>query len=337
MYYFQVGLLKPIFNGLTAQGMDAENIFYQAGLRAVSLDNARAHLPMPLLDRLVKDIQWRNGIEDIGLLLQDELHFSNVSADATSMCIAYDLMHAIELARTSFVAMLTNSRIGYQIKGDVAWCSRQYVDYARRPRDWLDQLSFVMTLNAMRIYLGDQWEPYELHFQCEKMESLDKIFPHMENTRVRFNQPTNAYSFATADLFRGVNKNANPGLQLDANDAPQSHAQCVAGILNTLKLGTTASLSLVADMMGVSERTLRRLLQEEGATFSKILEDHRFKCALTYLSEGSMRIKDVSQALGYGHTSNFERAFKRWTNQTPMQYLDNKTREKPCIRLLAAS
>ncbi len=36
----------------------------------------------------------------------------------------------------------------------------------------------------------------------------------------------------------------------------------------------------------------------------------------------NLRIKEISQFLGYNEVSNFNRAFRRWTNTTPSRYRD---------------
>ena len=79
-----------------------------------------------------------------------------------------------------------------------------------------------------------------------------------------------------------------------------------------------AEASAVARELGVSHRTLARLLAAEGHTFSKI-NQYRVDRAKSYLTHGELSISQVAWLLGYREVSTFTRAFKRWCGVTPTQ------------------
>ncbi len=76
----------------------------------------------------------------------------------------------------------------------------------------------------------------------------------------------------------------------------------------------------IAKTLGISERTLRRKLNDEGVSFREILEQHKKKRALDMLALKDMSVNALTQALGYTEPASFLRAFKRWTGLTPKQY-----------------
>jgi len=76
-------------------------------------------------------------------------------------------------------------------------------------------------------------------------------------------------------------------------------------------------LGEVARALAASERTLRRRLEEEGCTFSAILETTRRSLALSLLEDDEMSIDAISTQLGFSEPSAFRRAFQRWTRSTP--------------------
>jgi AraC-like DNA-binding protein len=80
-----------------------------------------------------------------------------------------------------------------------------------------------------------------------------------------------------------------------------------------------AKIAGVAQRLGVTGRTLMRLLASEGCTFSGILDALRLDLAKSYLREQNLPISEVAWLLGFGEVSAFFHAFKRWTGQTPMQ------------------
>lgn len=72
--------------------------------------------------------------------------------------------------------------------------------------------------------------------------------------------------------------------------------------------------------LGVSTRTLQLRLQEQGISFSAVLERHRLERAQAALKDNRLSIAEVADALGYAERTSFGRAFKRWTGLSPQQF-----------------
>jgi len=79
----------------------------------------------------------------------------------------------------------------------------------------------------------------------------------------------------------------------------------------------------VAAEIGVSDRSLRRRLAEEGLSFSDLLARSRMNAAKRMLERPSASIKETAFAMGFASETAFHRAFKRWTGMTPKQYQDS--------------
>jgi len=79
-------------------------------------------------------------------------------------------------------------------------------------------------------------------------------------------------------------------------------------------------LARVAATLFVSERTLKRRLQEEDASFQNLVDQVRLERAGELLQDMDMNLSQVADALGYADAANFTRAFKRWTGSSPSQY-----------------
>jgi len=76
----------------------------------------------------------------------------------------------------------------------------------------------------------------------------------------------------------------------------------------------------IARRLSMSSRTLGRRLEEEGTTFSGLLDDLRQRLSYRYLNSQNLSISEIAFLLGFSHTAAFHRAFKRWTDQTPLEY-----------------
>jgi AraC-like DNA-binding protein len=76
------------------------------------------------------------------------------------------------------------------------------------------------------------------------------------------------------------------------------------------------SVDRVAEVLGVSRRTLNRRLADEGTSFKALLEDTRFAMARQLLRETRLPAIEIAAALHYTTPSAFSRAFRSWTRGT---------------------
>jgi AraC-like DNA-binding protein len=81
-----------------------------------------------------------------------------------------------------------------------------------------------------------------------------------------------------------------------------------------------AKVDVVAQKLGVSERTLARRLSEEGATFNDILQQLKASLAIRYLEDQDMPISEIAWLLGFEEASSFTHACRRWTGKSPREF-----------------
>lgn len=77
----------------------------------------------------------------------------------------------------------------------------------------------------------------------------------------------------------------------------------------------------MAANLHLSVRTLQRKLKEEGVSYQQLAESVRKDLAIDYLRTGGQPIKRIGFMLGYNDPGAFTRAFKKWTGQTPQEYI----------------
>ena len=83
-----------------------------------------------------------------------------------------------------------------------------------------------------------------------------------------------------------------------------------------------AQLPAVAQMLGLSNRTLARRLTAEGLSFSEILDQLRSDLAAHYLGDASLSISQIAWLVGYQAVSAFSHGCKRWTGMNPKRMRD---------------
>jgi transcriptional regulator GlxA family with amidase domain len=70
----------------------------------------------------------------------------------------------------------------------------------------------------------------------------------------------------------------------------------------------------------MSERNLRRKLQEEGTSFTRLADELRAQVAIKYVRDSNLSVEDIAFALGFSDAASFRHAFRRWTDATPQDY-----------------
>lgn len=80
------------------------------------------------------------------------------------------------------------------------------------------------------------------------------------------------------------------------------------------------SCAEIAQALALSERSLRRQLQEEGSSFSALLATVREELARAYLANDALSMLDITLLLGYAEQSAFSAAFKSWTGMSPREF-----------------
>ena len=78
-----------------------------------------------------------------------------------------------------------------------------------------------------------------------------------------------------------------------------------------------ASLATSAQRLGTSPATLKRRLAESGNSFQQVLDTMRKDRSVIDLLVMGASTEQVSSRLHFHDSSNFRRAFKRWTGTTP--------------------
>jgi AraC-like DNA-binding protein len=99
----------------------------------------------------------------------------------------------------------------------------------------------------------------------------------------------------------------------------------IGAIVRSCVLAGQASLPEVASRLAISPATLKRRLAAAGASFTELIDKVRFDMACQLLSHSNATMTQITEILGYGHSSTFSRAFSRWANTSPRAWRQRQT------------
>ncbi len=85
-------------------------------------------------------------------------------------------------------------------------------------------------------------------------------------------------------------------------------------------LPKSCTLEIIAEQLRLPSWSLRRKLQEEGASFKDILDKTRKDLACLSLQHSPQSLAEIACLCGFSSTEAFQRAFKRWIGKTPGEF-----------------
>ncbi len=145
---------------------------------------------------------------------------------------------------------------------------------------------------------------------------------------IRYSQCENQLRFPVHYLNKKLKQANAASFQLAKTQCEQNLQELTTldPLKNRVKALLSADLLLPPDLVTLaghchlSTRSLKRKLAEQGTSYNQLLEEIRKEAALLLLSEQKLSVKEVAQRLGFSSTTNFSRAFKKWTGHTPRHY-----------------
>ncbi|UVE16475.1 AraC family transcriptional regulator [Pseudomonas sp. LS44] len=108
--------------------------------------------------------------------------------------------------------------------------------------------------------------------------------------------------------------------ELEQLTRTRSLRERIVHLLGPLLLGREPDLEEVAARLQMPVWTLRRKLAEEGTQFRAILNDTRRDLAMAYIRDTELTFGEIAYLLGFASAEAFQRAFKRWSGNTPGEF-----------------
>lgn len=227
----------------------------------------------------------------------------------------------------------TDIRLG--LEDDMASVSYRILD----PDIWPRHHDAMFTLGIVSQILkrgtsgraGGGWDKIEFAFEAESHEMRGDI-GKVVCAPCTFGADTNQIRFPAAMLDLALSAKASaPGADVrlltrsivaKRRETPlvDRLSQMVLRDLNTQAI----EQERFAREMGMSSRTLRRKLTEQGSSFQQVLDECRMRQAVfEFRVRPDLSIAQIALRLGYAEHSNFTRAFHRWSGISPQAYRAN--------------
>lgn len=328
-----LGVLSAAASGLDQcigrHGGDVERIFGVAGIDPELLQHPTLSLSLSNYCKVLEEAAVQSGCDNFGL------HYGQQFQPRALGLLGYVGLcsETLEQALRNFAQAFPFHQHDTLIRlVDSGECYR--FDYQVRHPAILDkrqdaELTMGMALNLLRHVLGPSWAPRAVLFEHARPEGWRE---HLQvfNAPVLFDQPCNALLVPKRDLTGQLMPERDPMLLMLVQDAihrlgahgqhPHNLVDLARGLLrDALPLGEPG-LEQIAAGLGLSGAGLQRRLREQNLSYSALIDQVRRELALHYLRR-RLPITELAPLLGYSETSAFSRAFRRWFDTSPRQWL----------------
>lgn len=309
-------------------GGNVERLVHAAHIDTTVLGTKSGTLPLHRYVALNQIAASDLAAPHFGRLASQRFDLSSIGPTGRAALAAPTLGAALRLLERSFLTVQGETDLRLEVAGGVATLSYRILDPDIWPRDQDAELTIGVFAALVSRVAGPQWHPLSLSFEhaahgAERCAGGD---PHCP---VLYGAATNALSFDAGLLDRrlpgrdeALFARLSDGLKRKVARLQDgaSYADRVRWLI-LRHLGTVAAdQTNIALSLGMSRRSLRRRLADEGTSFGLLLGDCRDDLARSLLRGTDTSLPEIADRLGYSETSGFERAFRNRNGLTPAQY-----------------
>lgn len=308
---------------------DARPVLERMGVDLGRLDVPGARFPDGLLDAVLLELQRQTGDDCFGLALGRHVRPTTFHALGFAWLASSSLLDAFHrLERYDRIVATADEIVIAEQPDHYALIVRP-----RDPESPTPDLSvgafFVAVLEMCRWIAATDPAPLEVHVM-QRARGRAGAFVAAFGAPVRFEADDNRMIFdrvmaeqpvpgANAELAKLSDRVSEDYLR---DLEPSTVAREVRALLLKMLPSGEATQQNIAGRLNRSCSSLQRDLRAEGTTFRQVREETRKALATDYVRRPDISLQEVAFLLGFSDQSNFSRAFRRWTGQSPKAWRD---------------
>jgi AraC-like DNA-binding protein len=319
-------LVRNVVAATAFLGVDVVALQAAVGLTPERLSDPEARIPRETFIALFEEGTRLTGDDAFGL------HVAEIARRRTDNVLSLALHSSSTLGdayrRAARYVHLVNDtlEIRLELEGAACWLIPQQHGPEGSARQGVE-FSLVLLFLFGRQALGSTFRLEKVSFRHPPPRSAAE-HARLFEAPIAFGQPRDALVFARSLLDAPLStaserycRHLDRLMDEMLTELPRRAGvaeQVRAALAANLKSGPT--LDHIAERLGTTPRSLQRRLQAEGTSYNDLLDELRRELSLRYLDQRDLALVEVAFLLGFAEQSAFQRAFKRWTGDTPAQW-----------------
>jgi AraC-like DNA-binding protein len=325
MELVRAAALKGYFEVASAMKLDPVPLMRRAGLTRSMLVNLEQMLPARSVIQLLEESAAASGCTTFGLRMAESRELADLGM--ISLLVVHQPTLGDALAVISQFRNRINSTLVLRVEhfADIALLREVFAFDPPLSCRQAEDLAIAVLYGICRSVLGDSWKPICISFGYEAPPAAERaIYQRLFSCPVEFQSEFDGILVKRTDLDK-PNPRSEPALALHArklvesivDPGERSLAEEVEQAILMLMPAGRASVSAVADSLGMNVRTLQRRLSDEGMAFGEMLDRIRVREVNRHFTHGRQRLTDVAHLLGYASLGAFSRWYSHKFHETP--------------------
>ena len=326
--YGSVTVVLPLLEYLENEGFDLKTILDPVGIPQSALEDTTTRFPKRKFQALWHVASEVTGDPAIALRVSTMVKANTLGIIGYLASASESRRNAFELVKGLTPLLWEDVECDLESGGEVAFI-RCRTGSSPQASHFTTEYAVGLTVTMSRVLGGGRSDPLEARFSYSAPAYADE-YERILRLPIRFDAGEDGVLFPIS-MMDSLNPSADAALrqlleryaadQLAKLPTSARFSQRIrACILSMLPLGSLTA-DTVAAQFSMSSRTLRRHLQQEATSYQEILDDVRAELARHYLTKEKRGIDEVAFLLGFSDPSAFTKAFRRWTRQTPADFV----------------
>jgi AraC-like DNA-binding protein len=316
-------MLRGFKHEAEALGLDAAALAAAAGVELAALGSPDVHVPVQGMLAMYEMAAERSGQPDFALRVVGRRRLSNLGLVAMLVREERTLGQALRTLQRYF--WVQNEAVELVFEEMEDGLLLQAVPVLPPSRQGVDLLLGVV-IGAVRGLVGESWQPLEVfvaHAAPRSLESYQRTFRVIP----RFEQDLIGILVARADLetpIPGADPDIASQLRRQLEEATRTRRSgFVAGVRSLIETRLAkgdCDIDRIAGVLGMSRRSLQRLLAQQDTSFSALQEEARRLLVGPLLLDSARSIERVAGLLGFASSGSFSQWFRQRFHSSPSAF-----------------
>lgn len=199
----------------------------------------------------------------------------------------------------------------------------------RRGLELSNEATISATVVVLQAMTDTDIYPVKVSFKHSAPDDLTS-YKEAFKCELLFDQPNNFIAYKTTDLETrtakadaSINQFLVQRVEEETNGIEVSVNQLVSDVEQLIQDSLPSgipSIGQVGEHIGMSNRTLTRRLSENGVSFRDLIQRTQERLSKELLKNTQRSIAEIAFETGFSEQSAFNRAFKRWTGLSPLEF-----------------
>jgi AraC-like DNA-binding protein len=328
--------------------LDVVTLLRNAGLARSMLGNPEQVIPAKSVVQLLEESAEASNCITFGLRMAEHRQISDLGMVSLLLIHQPTLGEAFEVLGEFRSRINTNLTLQIEEHEDSVFLREHFALHPPVASRQVNDVALGVLYGICRTMMGDDWRPQCVCFSYERPPQPERaIYQRLFDCPLQFGADFHGMVVSSNDMSRpnlrsdaALAKHARELVRAMVDPGERTIGEEVEQSIRLLMPAGRAKVGAVADALGTNIRTLQRRLDQEGTSFSELVDRVRVQQVSQHFANRRLRLTDVAHLLGYSTLASFSAWYHGRFAETPTRarrrQWQEAGRERPGRRLIQA-